>query len=132
MWRVSDREWAILEPLLPVQGRRGGRWRGHRRVVKGIIWVKRTGGPWGRHANPVGGVTRPLPNGAGNGPRTAPGRGSGVRSSRWPRLRTTSTGTRRPTRRIVRAHQRAAAARRGGSAAKTRRHVRVGVAPAGD
>jgi transposase len=43
---LADREWAILEPLLPEQGGRGGRWRDHRQVINGIIWVKRTGAPW--------------------------------------------------------------------------------------
>jgi transposase len=43
---LSDREWAILEPLLPRQVGRGGRWRDHRQVINGIMWVKRTGSPW--------------------------------------------------------------------------------------
>src|SRR5919112_3684355 len=43
---LTDDEWAILEPLLPEQGRRGGRWRDHRQVINGICWVKRTGSPW--------------------------------------------------------------------------------------
>ncbi|MFI5915052.1 transposase, partial [Dactylosporangium sp. NPDC051541] len=45
-FELTDREWAILEPLLPEQGRRGGRWRDHRQVINGICWVKRTGAPW--------------------------------------------------------------------------------------
>jgi transposase len=43
---LADAEWAILEPLLPELGKRGGRWRDHRQVINGICWVKRTGSPW--------------------------------------------------------------------------------------
>ncbi|MFY1670215.1 IS5 family transposase [Plantactinospora sp. WMMB334] len=43
---LTDAEWAVLEPLLPAQPRRGGQWRDHRQVINGICWVKRTGSPW--------------------------------------------------------------------------------------
>lgn len=43
---LSDWEWEILEPLLPGQPVRGGQWRDHRQVINGICWVKRTGSPW--------------------------------------------------------------------------------------
>jgi transposase len=43
---LTDREWAILEPLLPAQPKRGRQWRDHRQVINGIAWVKRTGSPW--------------------------------------------------------------------------------------
>ncbi len=36
----------MLEPLLPAQPVRGGRWRDHRQVINAICWVKRTGSPW--------------------------------------------------------------------------------------
>ena len=36
-----------MEPLLPSSaGRRGGRWRNHRRVIEAIAWKYRTGSPW--------------------------------------------------------------------------------------
>jgi transposase len=43
---LTDRAWAELEPLLPANGRRGGQWRDHRRVINGILWKLRTGAPW--------------------------------------------------------------------------------------
>ena len=35
---LTDRAWATIEPLLPRSGARGGQWRDHRRVIKGIVW----------------------------------------------------------------------------------------------
>jgi transposase len=44
---LSNAEWERLRPLLPPQtGRRGGRWRDHRQVINGIIWRTRAGAPW--------------------------------------------------------------------------------------
>lgn len=47
---LSDEEWAIIEPLLPPRQRpRGGRPRteeGDRQVLNGIFYVLRTGCPW--------------------------------------------------------------------------------------
>ena len=43
---LTDRAWATIEPLLPRSGARGGQWRDHRRVIKGIVWKARTGAPW--------------------------------------------------------------------------------------
>jgi transposase len=43
---LTDHAWAIIEPLLPRRGRRGGQWRDHRGVINGILWKLRTGGPW--------------------------------------------------------------------------------------
>ena len=43
---LTDRAWAQLEPLLPRNQRRGGRWRDHRTVVNGVLWKLRTGAPW--------------------------------------------------------------------------------------
>lgn len=43
---VTDKAWAQIAPLLPENGRPGGRWRDHRTVVNGILWKLRTGAPW--------------------------------------------------------------------------------------
>jgi transposase len=44
---LADREWSVLEPLLPA-GRKPGRppkWA-RRRLIDGIRWRTRTGSPW--------------------------------------------------------------------------------------
>ncbi|WTX20419.1 IS5 family transposase [Streptomyces sp. NBC_00656] len=43
---LSDQEWARLEPHLPMNVGRGGRWKSHRRVINGILFRQRTGIPW--------------------------------------------------------------------------------------
>ena len=45
---LADSEWAKLEPLLPAPKpeKAGGRYRDHRQVINGILWVLRTGAPW--------------------------------------------------------------------------------------
>ncbi|WP_392957644.1 IS5 family transposase [Streptomyces sp. LN245] len=42
---LSDEEWARLEPHLPANRGRGGRWQCHRRVINGILFRQRTGLP---------------------------------------------------------------------------------------
>jgi transposase len=42
---LSDTQWELIEGLFPVQ-KRGGRWKSHRDVFNGILWVLRTGAPW--------------------------------------------------------------------------------------
>ncbi|UFQ20504.1 IS5 family transposase [Streptomyces huasconensis] len=43
---LSDEEWVRLEPHLPKNVGRGGRWKSHRRVINGILFRQRTGIPW--------------------------------------------------------------------------------------
>jgi transposase len=43
---LRDSAWERIAPLLPEDGRPGGRWRSHRVVVNGILWKLRTGAPW--------------------------------------------------------------------------------------
>ena len=48
-WRLTDQQWARIEPLLPQPkaSRRGGRpFIDNRAVLEGILWVLRTGAPW--------------------------------------------------------------------------------------
>lgn len=42
---LDDKEWGLIEPLLP-QGLRGARRVDDRRVMNGIFYVLRTGCPW--------------------------------------------------------------------------------------
>jgi transposase len=42
---LTNREWSLLEPHLPLTGGRGGRWSDHRRVINGILFRVRTGVP---------------------------------------------------------------------------------------
>jgi transposase len=43
---LTDAAWARIEPLLPGDSGRGGRWRDHRQVINGILWKVRTGADW--------------------------------------------------------------------------------------
>jgi len=43
---LTDTSWAMIEPLLPANGRRGKQWKDHRTVINGILWKPRTGAPW--------------------------------------------------------------------------------------
>ena len=44
---LTDAQWAALEVLLPPQKPKTGRPNtDHRRVVEGMLWVLRTGAPW--------------------------------------------------------------------------------------
>ena len=44
---ITDKAWKQIVPLLPENGRRGGQWSEHRKVVNGILWRLRTGAPFG-------------------------------------------------------------------------------------
>ena len=43
---ITDKAWEQIVLLLPDNGRRGGQWSEHRKVVNGILWRLRTGAPW--------------------------------------------------------------------------------------
>ncbi len=53
---LSDEEWAIIAPLLPVEGR-GPKRRDDRTILNGIFYIIRTGAPWrdlpGRYGPPT-------------------------------------------------------------------------------
>jgi putative transposase of IS4/5 family DUF4096 len=73
---LTNRAWARIAPVLPSEtGRRGGRWRGHRQVIDGILWKERTDAPW-RGLSERYGPWRPLTSGCASGPRTGRETGS--------------------------------------------------------
>ncbi|MEU5698528.1 IS5 family transposase [Streptomyces aurantiacus] len=43
---LTDAQWQRIEPLLPGNGRPGGQWADHRRVVNGVLFRARSGMPW--------------------------------------------------------------------------------------
>lgn len=46
-FELTEVEYARIAPLLPAMTpRRGGRWRDHRQVINGIVFRVRTGVPW--------------------------------------------------------------------------------------
>jgi transposase len=46
-FEITDEEWDRLAPLLPAMTpKRGGRWRDHRQVLNGILFRVRSGVPW--------------------------------------------------------------------------------------
>ena len=47
LFRLSDEQWARIEPLLPPATKTGGRnAKPHRPMVEAMIWLLRTGAPW--------------------------------------------------------------------------------------
>ena len=45
-FELTDAEWDLLQPLLPPDPPRGGRWKDHRTVISGILFRERTGTTW--------------------------------------------------------------------------------------
>ena len=43
---LSDREWALLEPLLPGPKRTGRPAKDHRTLINAMLWILHTGAPW--------------------------------------------------------------------------------------
>jgi Putative transposase of IS4/5 family (DUF4096) len=44
--RLTEAQWARIEPLLPQNGGRGRRWRDLRRLIDGMLWVHASGASW--------------------------------------------------------------------------------------
>ena len=43
---LTDAQFALLEPLLPTNDRRGRPWVNHRKVLNGLFWKLNTGAQW--------------------------------------------------------------------------------------
>ncbi len=56
---LTDKQWELVENLLPRNGDRGGQWQDHRRVLNGMLWRLSTGCPW-RDLPPATGHGRPF------------------------------------------------------------------------
>ena len=55
---ISDQQWAVIEPLLPKQGRGRGRPRANdRRTLNGILYVLKTGCAWADMPDKYGSAT---------------------------------------------------------------------------
>jgi transposase len=120
-YEITDEEWERLRPLLPPMTRqRGGRWRDHRQVLNGILFRTRAGIAW-----------RDLPE------RYGPWETAYKRFARWERdgtwariqasLRVQADGVggldwdAQIDSTVIRAHQHAAGARKGGWTRTTQR-----------
>ena len=59
MTALTDKQWAVLEPLLPKQNfKKGGRPRASdRKTFNGILWVLRTGAQWSEMPHRYGSYT---------------------------------------------------------------------------
>ncbi len=44
--QINDRQWAVIEPLLPPHNKMGRPRADDRRTLEGILWVLRTGARW--------------------------------------------------------------------------------------
>ncbi len=122
---ITDTAWATVAPVLPKNGSPGQQWRDHRQVLNGILWKLRTGAPW-----------RDLPE------RDGPWRTAYARVVRWQRdgtwdrllahVQTKSDAVGAVIwevsidRRVIRAHQHAAGARKKGAWGRTRRSAGAG------
>lgn len=45
-YALSDGQWEQISDLFPANGKRGGQWKDHRRMVNGILWILGSGAPW--------------------------------------------------------------------------------------
>jgi transposase len=43
---LTDREWTLLEPLLPRRSRTGRPPKDHRTIIDALLWLGKTGAPW--------------------------------------------------------------------------------------
>jgi transposase len=45
-YELTDEQWARIADYFPANGRRGGQWKDHRRIVNGILWILCSGAAW--------------------------------------------------------------------------------------
>ncbi|GAA2016854.1 hypothetical protein GCM10009799_51200 [Nocardiopsis rhodophaea] len=115
-FELTDEEWELIHPLLPPDTpQRGGRWRDHRQVLNGIIYRTRTGIPW-----------RDLPERYGPWSTVHQRLLRWEADGTWARIEEHLIDTQDDTdlhaqidSTVVRAHQHAAGARKGGAAPRT-------------
>jgi transposase len=128
-FELTDAEYARIAPLLPdMTAQRGGRWRDHRQVINGILFRVRTGVPW-----------RDVP--ARYGPYQTLYKRFALweQDGTWARIEAALQSeadaagqldwNAHADSTVVRAHQHAAGARKGGSAAVTQRDGKHSASP---
>ncbi len=72
---LTDKAWRLIEPLLPENGKRGGRWQDHRKVVNGILWKLYVPALLGATCPLATAPGRPATIGSSAGGATEPGTG---------------------------------------------------------
>lgn len=45
-YELTEAQYALIEDLLPRNGRRGNQWEDHRQVLNGIFWILNSGAQW--------------------------------------------------------------------------------------
>jgi transposase len=45
-YELTDEQFALIQDLMPRNGKRGGRWNDHRTTLNGIFWILHTGAQW--------------------------------------------------------------------------------------
>lgn len=45
-YELTDEQWQYIADYFPANGRRGGQWADHRRVLNGILWILCSGAAW--------------------------------------------------------------------------------------
>ena len=45
-YELTEEQFALIQDLLPGNGKRGGQWNDHRTTLNGIFWILHTGAQW--------------------------------------------------------------------------------------
>lgn len=45
-YELTDAQWEQIEAVMPTSTGQGRRWKDHRQMMNGILWVLHSGAPW--------------------------------------------------------------------------------------